>query len=153
MKLEEKINELLGSHLDGTALFLVEIKIQQGKNVVVTLDCDSGITIDQCEQVSRWLLKQLDSLMTFSEQYSLEVGSPGLDQPLKLVRQYRKSKGRSVLVRMSTNETREGILLYADEEKIILEQAEQKKGSEPLRRQIEIPFQLIQSTQLIVSFN
>ena len=80
-------------------IFLVEIRIKPTNNIKVFLDSDNGISIDKLIQYNRKLYKDLEENSFFpGGDFSLEVSSPGLDEPLKLRRQYVKNIGRYVEV-------------------------------------------------------
>jgi ribosome maturation factor RimP len=64
--------------------FLVDLRIKPTNNVKVFLDGDSGITIEKCVQVNRKLYRKLEEAAIFPDgDFSLEVSSAGLDEPLK----------------------------------------------------------------------
>ena len=61
-----------------------------------------GITIDDCANLNRELSKELDEItLSLQDSYLLEVSTPGLDQPLKLKRQYKKNIGRRLKVKLA----------------------------------------------------
>ena len=92
--LEQKIAGLIENDPD---VFLVEIRITPTNNVKVFLDADQGISIDRLIQYNRKLYRDLEENVFFAGgDFSLEVSSPGLDEPLKLHRQYQKNIGRYV---------------------------------------------------------
>ncbi len=63
----------------------------------VFIDGDQGISIEKCVMYNRALYKRLEEMQFFPDgDFSLEVSSPGLDEPLKLLRQYKKNVGRLV---------------------------------------------------------
>ena len=77
--------------------FLVDVRIKPTNNVKVYIDGDQGISIEKCVRYNRALYKQLEEGGLFPNgDFSLEVSSPGLDEPLKLHRQYKKNIGRLV---------------------------------------------------------
>ena len=92
---------------DDPQYFLVEVKIRPTNNVKVFLDGDKGISIEKCISYNRQLYKMLESSGLFpADDFSLEVSSPGLDEPLKLMRQYHKKhrpKGGSCAERWCKN--------------------------------------------------
>jgi ribosome maturation factor RimP len=149
--LENRIRELLGDILNETDSYLVDLRVLPGK-VEVFADRDPHITIDDCVRINRTLIKKLDAEFPFSEQYTLEVSSPGMDQPFKVMRQFKKNIGRSVEVILISGEKKTGSLMYADEEKVVIEEkiAVSKKQTET--RQAEIPFVQIKLTQLVFNF-
>ena len=148
---ENRIRELLGSILTEGDCYLVELKVRPNR-VEVYADRDPHITIEDCVRISRSLERQLNTEFPFSERYSLEVSSPGMDQPLRVLRQYRKSVGRNVNVILSSGDKKEGTLMYADEEKIIVEEQIKKTGKQIESVQVEIPFVQIKSTNLVFNF-
>lgn len=83
--------------------FLVDLQLRmERKSVLVQLfvDTDIGITIQECAEVSREVMAALEKGGRFGEsEYRLEVSSPGIDRPLKLLRQYQKNIGRKFRVR------------------------------------------------------
>ena len=62
--------------------------------------------------------------------FSLEVSSPGITEPLKLQRQYTKNIGRDVEIVFKDGTTKEGTLLEVAEADIILEHKEGKESSD-----------------------
>jgi len=149
MNLETRIRELLDGILKETDSYLVELRIKPNK-VEIFADRDPHITIDDCVRISRFLEKELNSEFGFSDTYSLEVSSPGMDQPLKILRQYKKNVGRKVEVLMFSGMKKIGRLLYADEEKIVVEEEMLKQENQNL--QSEIPFVQIKSTNIVFQF-
>ncbi|MCR5376365.1 MAG: ribosome maturation factor RimP [Lachnospiraceae bacterium] len=64
------------------------------------IDKPGGITIDDCEKVSRTLSDVLDREDYIEEAYYLEVSSPGLTRPLKKAKDYDRNIGRPVDIRL-----------------------------------------------------
>ena len=132
MTIKEQLEVLLNPMLDEDNIFLVDIIIKPSKvsqKITILLDSDEGITIQECTSISRRLAKQLEELEVFSEAYTLEVSSPGLDQPLILLRQYRKNLGRNLKVTLKSGEIFSGVLTEADEDTVTLQLPEPKKKS------------------------
>ena len=102
--------------------FLVDLRIKPTNNVKVFLDGDSGITIEKCVQVNRKLYRKLEEEGFYPDgDFSLEVSSAGLDEPLKLLRQYKKNIGRLVEVELLDGAQKEGQLTEVNEDGIVLE--------------------------------
>lgn len=118
--------------------------------VLVTLDGDKGIGIDDCADLSRELSKILDETNLIPGAFNLEVSTPGLDQPLKSKRQYVKNIGRNVRVRM-TEKTEEGKLTAVNDTGIQLTQVV-GVGKKKVEKTVEIPFDKIDKTIVLVSF-
>ena len=107
--------------------FLVDVKISPGNNIKVFVDGDSGISIEKCVQYNRALYKQIEETALFpGGDFSLELSSPGLDEPLKLLRQYKKNIGRLVELVLQDGSKKEGRLMEVSEDGIIVEETKGK---------------------------
>jgi len=108
-------------------IFLVSIKIKPTNNFKIYLDADSGLGIEKCIKINRALYKIMEEMGMYPDgDFSLEVSSPGLDEPLKLLRQYKKNIGRDVEVITTEDVKKEGKLTDVTEEKIVIEYTEGK---------------------------
>src|SRR5690606_3644293 len=104
--ISEKISNLLADHADK---FLVEVLVKPTNNIKVFIDGNNGITIRDIASLNRALYNQIEEEGMFKEDdFSLEVSSPGIDEPLKLHRQYIKNSNKNVVVTLSDNNTLEG---------------------------------------------
>ncbi len=104
----------------------VEYVKEAGSNYLrVYIDKEGGININDCELVSRGLSDLLDEDDFISEAYILEVSSPGLGRPLKKEKDFARSIGKEIDVRLYKQIDKQkeftGILLSYDNEKIELE--------------------------------
>jgi len=106
----ESIRKMIGEILEEEPVyFLVDLRIKPINNIKVFLDGDSGITIEKCVQVNRKLYKKLEEAQMFPDgDFSLEISSAGLDEPLKSLRQYKKNIGRQVEVQFQDGSLKEG---------------------------------------------
>src|SRR5580692_1710324 len=103
--------------------FLVDVRIKPTNNVKVYIDGDQGISIEKCVRYNRALYRQLEEGGLFPNgDFSLEVSSPGLDEPLKLHRQYKKNIGRLVELVLQDGSKIEGRLLEVSQDGIIVEE-------------------------------
>jgi ribosome maturation factor RimP len=108
--------------------FVVKVVVRPINQISVFVDGDAGITIEKCVQVNRALYKKIvEQGICNDGEFSLEVSSPGVDEPLAMPRQYIKNIGRSVELEMLDGRKLEGKLLAADETSIQLEE-EKGKG-------------------------
>lgn len=108
--------------------FLVEVRIAPGNHIKVFIDGDRGVTIDKCVAINRALYKQIDENGLFPDgDFSLEVSSPGLDEPLRLHRQYEKNIGRFIEVILTDGTKKEGKLVSVDIQGIVMEENAGKK--------------------------
>jgi ribosome maturation factor RimP len=130
MTIKEHLILLLEPFLEEGRIFVVDVIIKPSKvsqKIAILVDSDEGITIQECTSISRRLAKQLEELEVFSEAYTLEVSSPGLDQPLILPRQYQKNVGRNLKVTLKSGEIVSGKLSEAGPDKIKITLPEPKK--------------------------
>jgi ribosome maturation factor RimP len=147
--LEKRVNDLIQNDPD---IFLVEIRIKPTNNVKVFLDSDQGMSIDRLIRYNRRLYKQLEEEVFFpGNDFSLEVSSPGLDEPIKLHRQYIKNIGRFVEVIELDGTKKEGKLISADEIQLIVEE-EKGKGKKKEVVEHAIPFTNIKHTKIQIKF-
>jgi ribosome maturation factor RimP len=131
--------------------FLIDLVVNSKSNpikITVVLDGDKSVSIDDCAMVSRKLSGLLDESL---ENYALEVTTPGVDQPLKLHRQYKKNIGREVKVQLKDKKIERGKLVEVTEESIYLEQ-EVKEGKKKELKKIPFQFLDIERTLVEVSF-
>lgn len=147
--LGKMISELLEDNPD---YFLVDIIIKPTNNIKVFLDADSGVSIDKCVKYNRALYKQIEESDLFPNgDFSLEVSSPGLDEPLKLHRQYIKNTGRNVEVLQQDGTKVNGKLTAVNNEGIELEEIRGKnKKKETVHH--TLLFKNIKSTKIQIQF-
>ena len=123
-RIESMVQSVIGVE---EGYFLVEIKIKPINNIKVFVDGDNGITIEKCVQFNRAIYKKLEASDLFpSGDFSLEVSSPGLDEPIKSVRQYQKNVGRNIEVLLQDGNKKEGRLIALTGEGIIVEETKGK---------------------------
>ena len=92
------------------------------------IDKEGGIAVDDCEVISRILSDWLDQTDFIEDSYILEVSSPGLGRPLKKERDFERSMGEEVEIRLykAKNKQKEftGILKAYDKETVTIETTE-----------------------------
>ncbi|MCP9751243.1 ribosome maturation factor [Ferruginibacter sp. HRS2-29] len=147
----EQVKKLLQPLLTDD-IFLVDMKIKPTNNFKIFLDADSGLGIEKCIRINRALYKIMEEMAIYPEgDFSLEVSSPGLGEPLKLNRQYIKNIGRDVEVTLNDGTVQEGKLLAATEEQIEIEFTE-GKGKKAEIKKLEIPMADIKHTKVLIKF-
>lgn len=153
MTIESQLEALVLEILEpDPSYFLVDIRIKPTNNIKVFLDGDQGISIEKCIAVNRAMYKRLEGSGMFPEDdFSLEVSSPGLDEPLKMFRQYVKNVGRKVEVVQKDGVKIEGKLLEAREEEIVVEETKGKNKKLEIIRHA-IPMDSIKSTKIQIVF-
>ena len=146
---KQKINELLAEH---PTHFLVEIRIKPTNNFKVFVDADEGVNLAVLIEYNRKLYKFIEENSLYPDgDFSLEVSSPGLDEPLKLNRQYKKNIGRFVDVLLNDTTKKEGKLIEATGDGIIIEY-ELGKGKKKEIKQETILFTDIKHTKIQIKF-
>lgn len=132
--------------------FLVSVKIKPTNNIKIFVDSDEGMSIEKCVKYNRRLYAQIEEKAMFPDgNFSLEISSPGVDEPLKMHRQYVKNKGRNVLVTFNDATEKEGKLIEVTDTDILIEQ-KTGKGKKAETHQYVIPFDNIKSTTVQVQF-
>ena len=96
MEIKTKIEGWLVPFLEERNLFLVELKVQGKKKIEVFADSDTGISINECAEISKFLGGLLDEADIMSDNYTLDVSSPGMSNPLRVPRQYKRRIGRTL---------------------------------------------------------
>ena len=123
--IEQKVMALIDPDPEN---FLVEVKIRPGNNIKIFVDADRGMSIDKLAQYNRNLYRQIEESGLFpNNDFSLEISSPGLDEPLKLRRQYLKNIGRYVEIVLKSGIKTEGKLMNATDEEVVIEEEKGNK--------------------------
>ena len=146
--IESKINELLN---DLPGYFLVDISLKPTNNIKIFVDADQGAAVDQLSKINRALYKWVEETMFPNGDFSIEVSSPGLDEPLRMERQYLKNVGRFVDVLLKTGIKREGKLISATENEIVVEE-EKGHGKKKELIQHKILKEEIKTTKIQIKF-
>jgi len=147
--IEGMVNSLLSNH---PTHFLVEVRIKPTNNIKVFIDADEGVILSDLIEYNRKLYKQLEESELFPNgDFSLEVSSPGLDEPLKLFRQYKKNIGRFVEITLKDSTKKEGKLVEATEDGVVIE-TETGKGKKKEIKQESVLFDQIKNTKIQVKF-
>ena len=133
-------------------IFLVDIKIKPINNIKIYLDADSGLGIEKCIKINRALYKIMEEMAIYPDgDFSLEVSSPGIEEPLKLHRQYIKNTGRDLEVTLHDGSKQSGKLLSVSENEIMIEFTE-GKNKKAVVKQLTIPFETIKEAVVLIKF-
>jgi len=144
-QLTEKVEALIAD----SALFLVDLTISPSNNIKIFIDGDTGVTIEAVSKINRALYRQLEEEAFLDGDFSLEVSSPGVDEPLKFLRQYHKNIGRKVEITLNEGPAVEGTLKAATESEVTVEETIGKKKE---TKETVIPFSNIKKTVVQISF-
>ena len=116
---KEKVKGLLKNALEeNSELFLIELKFLSENKIYVEVDGDNGVTLKECIRISREIEHNLDRE---EEDFSLEVTSPDVANPLKVKRQYIKNVNRILDVKLKDNSKVQGTLTKVTDNEIELE--------------------------------
>lgn len=154
MIFKEKINKLIEAALsDKPDLFLIECTISSDNHIKILLDGDQGVNLKTCIEISRYIEHNLDRE---ANDFSLEVASAGVGNPLQNKRQYVKNIGRKLRVERESEATLEGVLTAASELDFTLEwkQREPKpigKGKRTVIKKEILSYQTIKSAKVLVN--
>jgi ribosome maturation factor RimP len=155
MGVEEKLialEQLIGKLLEEEqAYFLVSVSIRPINNIRIYIDGDEGVTIEKCVRINRQLYKQIVENELFVDgEFSLEVSSPGVDEPLKLTRQYIKNIGRFLEIETAEGVQVEGKLIAADQSGLELEEEKGKGKKKELLKHFLLYDQIKKATVKVV---
>ena len=154
MTFKEKVNTLLIESLsEKPELFLIDFTITDAFKIIVAIDGDNGVALQDCIDLSRLVESNLDRE---EQDFSLEVASVGVGSPLKLVRQYKKNVGRTLIVKTAT-ENLEAELVEANDDFVILswkarEPKKLGKGKETVQKELKLPYGNIKEAIVTVTF-
>jgi ribosome maturation factor RimP len=100
----DRIREVVLPILESMGLELVDLELSgrgKGGYLRVFIDKPGGVTVEDCEQVSRYVGHALDVADPIPTSYMLEVSSPGLDRPLRKIEDYRRYTGKLVRLKLA----------------------------------------------------
>lgn len=155
MEFRNKIEELLQAFLsEREDLFLIDLKFSAADDITVILDGDQGVTLQDCLDASRAIEFNMDRE---EHDFSLQVMSAGLSEPLKTPRQFRKNIGRELDILLTDDTQVEGELTSVDEEKITLTLKYRKpkeigKGKVDVVEDRDIPYSEIKKALVTIKF-
>jgi len=146
---EKTVEDIVLSFISKTAIFVVDVKVDKASRISVKVDKPEGITIEECVTISRAIETGLNRE---TEDFDLEVSSPGLTEPFKVFEQYIKNCGRHVDVVKRDGQKLSGLLCNAGEEGIVLEtrtkiKEETRKRAKTVMQTVAIKFDEIKTTK------
>ena len=117
--ISELVNEILTDDQ-----FLVDVTISSSNVIHVFVDSDTGISINQIVEISRYVESKLDR---DTEDFELSVFSAGLTEPFRLERQYKKNEGKEIEVLLKNGQKLSGLLIGVANQGIDLEVTTRQK--------------------------
>ena len=151
---KDTVRDIVLSVIEGTSIFVVDVKADSANKISVEVDKPEGITIEECIKISRAVESGLDREV---EDFELEVSSPGLTEAFKVTEQYRKNCGRMVDVVKKDGQKLNGLLQQVDEAGIVLEvktrikEAGQKRPKTVMQT-VALKFDEIKATKVTINF-
>lgn len=155
MELKTRVEELLQAFLQTRPdLFLVDLKVSVASDITIILDGDQGVSIQDCLDASRAIEFNIDRE---EQDFSLQVMSAGLSEPLTLPRQFQKNVGRDLEILLEDTTKIQGELASVDDEKITLilryrKPKEVGKGKVDVEEEREIPYSEIKKALVVIKF-
>ena len=149
-----KVKELVDQWLDDKDYFLTDLTVTRDNCITVEIDHADGVWIDDCVQLSRHIEANLSR---DEEDYELEVGSAGLGQPFKVLRQWQNHVDKQVEIITADGRKLKGILREADADSIVLttRQKVQVEGRKrPVLQDVDLnlPMAEVKSGRYIIDF-
>ncbi|CAM1359518.1 Ribosome maturation factor RimP [Tenacibaculum sediminilitoris] len=151
---QERVKELLQEALqENESLYLIDLQFLADNKIKVIVDGDLGVPLSECIRISRNIEHNLDRE---EEDFSLEVTTPDIAQPLTVKRQYKKNINRILKVKTATEEF-EGILTEVTEDAITLfwKTREPKpigKGKHTVEKTMTLTYQDIKEAKVKIIF-
>ncbi len=150
----DSLTQALERRLAGTPHFLVFAEVRPTGKAIVEVDNDKAITLADLTAINQGLREEFGDAL---DDLELEVGSPGMGRPFRVLRQYIKHIGRVVEVKLADGRTVEGLLTAANDQGIQLRVQHPSKVKGRLPKLDEeatpFPFAQIKSTQATIKFN
>jgi ribosome maturation factor RimP len=150
---KETIEQLVNEYIEGTDLFVVEIRVSPSGEIRIFVDNERGVSLEDCINLSRSVE---NSLNRDEHDFQLEVSSPGLTEPFKVLPQYKKNIGRDVELITDEGLKHTGTLTgLTGNGVVILESLKikgEKKRPEIMTVEKEYDFDRIRSTKLVISY-
>ena len=150
----EQIKILVENKLQDSDIFIVDVIVKPGNNIIILLDSNKGVSIEDCVTVSRHVESGLDREV---EDFELSVMSAGLSEPLKVLKQYQKNIDKQVEVLTKEGKKLIGKLCSADDNGIVIESKSTelvagKKTKQQIIKRAELPYSQIKTTKLVLLF-
>ncbi len=150
---KEKVIKLVEEKMDGD-MFIVDVSVSKTNAINVFVDSFEGINIEKCIDISRNVEHNLDRE---TEDFELQVSSPGLTEGFKVRQQYLKNKGREIKVDLNTGEHLEGVLKEITDVGITLETSKREKVEGHKKKQLIIrenilKYNEIKSAKAVINF-
>lgn len=149
--IEEKISKICEENALEKGFFLIDINFsgQKGTKIIeVFIDSEEIVTIANCASLSRSINERIEQANFLQSSYRLDVSTPGVDRPLKFLKQYKKHIGRKFEIAFSddnsTIRTETGSLLRIEDDYLFFNIN---------KDELKIQFSNINKAQVAISFS
>ncbi len=146
---KETIKGQVKEYINGTGLFLVDVRLSSTGRLTILIDRHEGVTIDDCASLSRWINQKIGEE---AGNYELNVSSPGLDMPFLVIEQYRKNEGRIVDVEDLEGNRQKGLLINVTSGGFDLQTEKKQKGKASEITVSHYNYDEVKSVKIVISF-
>ena len=148
------VKKLVDEWLGGKEYFLCDLSISADARIVVEIDHEEGVWIEDCVELSKFIEAGLDREQ---EDFELEVGSAGIGQPFKVLRQYEIHLGEQVEVLTREGKKFVGELsnVTPEEFTVTVTQKVKKEGQKrPVMEEVDFTFKYeeVKHTKYVIDF-
>ena len=148
------VKALVEEWLSGKDYFLTDLTISPDDRIVVEIDHKDGVWIEDCVELSRFIESGLDRER---EDFELEVGSAGIGQPFKVLRQYEIHQGERVETLTLDGKKLQGVLAHVSDENFTLTITEKVKEPGAKRptlkeRDVVLAYNEVKWTKYLIDF-
>ena len=148
------VEQLVNQWLEGKEYFLTDLTVSTDDRIVVEIDHEEGVWIEDCVELSRFIESHLDREQ---EDFELEVGSAGIGQPFKVLRQYEIHQGDNVEVLTTEGKKLKGTLQNVTPEGFDLtyEEKVREEGSKRpklVEQNVHLDFANVKWTKYLIDF-
>ena len=133
-------------------LFLVDLLAQNLSKIEILVDGDKGINVAECADISRFVNQNIEEHDLIQGAYVLDVCSPGVDYPIKLLRQLPKHIGRNLELTMEDGTVLEAKFIDLQNEELKLLRSIKEKGKKAIESELSLDFKSIKKIKVLVSF-
>lgn len=147
-----EIKKIVKEWIAGKDIFFVDLSVGSDNSIKVLLDKPGGITIEECVLISRFIEAKLDRN---EEDYELQVSSPGLDMPFRVIEQYYKNVGRKIEILTLDEIKQTGFLNKVNEKGIelgIKERVKEGKKKKVVYKDLFFDFNQIKTANVVIAF-
>jgi ribosome maturation factor RimP len=149
--IKDLIVEVISKYDD---LFILDQNVSKENDIKIVIDGDRPINILDCKKINLELEKKIDEADVDA---SVQVTSPGVDEPLKVKRQYYKNIGRKLQIRTETQSYKASLETVSDDYIEIAWKSREKKtkgkGKVTVDKKQNVAFNDIIEAKVMINFN